>query len=86
MKTSKKSVLLLTLVCSLSKKFVMKEGGCPNLEKYGLEEVSGVFKKYLRELPEPIITDGTPENELQFVVKQLVESMSFFFNEPDSRW
>eukprot|EP01127_Copromyxa_protea_P021355 TRINITY_DN7315_c0_g1_i1.p1 TRINITY_DN7315_c0_g1~~TRINITY_DN7315_c0_g1_i1.p1 ORF type:complete len:917 (+),score=145.28 TRINITY_DN7315_c0_g1_i1:352-2751(+) len=39
-----------------------------------MEEVSSVFKKYLRELPEPIFTDGTADNVLQMEVKQLVES------------
>eukprot|EP01127_Copromyxa_protea_P024393 TRINITY_DN9584_c0_g1_i2.p1 TRINITY_DN9584_c0_g1~~TRINITY_DN9584_c0_g1_i2.p1 ORF type:complete len:1172 (+),score=246.40 TRINITY_DN9584_c0_g1_i2:64-3579(+) len=33
-------------------------------DEIGLEEVSGVFKKYLRELPEPLLKDDTQHGEL----------------------
>lgn len=35
-----------------------------SLDEIGLEEVSGVFKKYLRELPEPLLKDDSPYGEL----------------------
>jgi hypothetical protein len=46
----------------------------PNLEVYGMEEISSVYKKFLRELPEPILTDSTADNVLQLEVKALIES------------
>lgn len=38
-----------------------------------LEEVSGVFKKYIRELPSPLFIDDTPENKLHQEFTKVME-------------
>jgi hypothetical protein len=40
-------------------------GENPDFKKYLVEDISGLLKKYLRDLPEPLITDLTPEDQLQ---------------------
>ena len=42
-------------------------------ESVGQEEVSGVFKKYLRELPAPLLMDDTPEGHLQNQFAQVLQ-------------
>jgi len=40
-------------------------GENPDFKKFLVDDISGLLKKYLRELPEPLITDLTPEDRLQ---------------------
>jgi hypothetical protein len=42
-----------------------------------VEDVSGALKKYFRDLPEPLLSDGTPEDKLQHQIKQAVGSYHF---------
>ncbi len=44
-------------------------------DEIGLEEVSGVFKKYLRELPEPLLKDDSPDGELQAKFSAVLNGM-----------
>lgn len=53
-------------------------GSVPSLDQFDTEEVSSVLKKYLRELPESIITDGSPDNKLQKEVNALVAGVPQF--------
>jgi hypothetical protein len=40
-----------------------------------VEDVSGALKKYFRDLPEPLLSDGTPEDKLQHQVKEAAGSL-----------
>jgi hypothetical protein len=51
-------------------------GENPDLKKYLVEDICGVLKKYFRELPEPLLTDLTPEDPLQHAFYQ---ALSTFF-------
>lgn len=69
--------LLLFPVVSFTLFICLKStGAVPSLVQYDCEEVSSVLKKYLRELPEALIADDTPENKLQHQVRVLVEGKS----------
>uniref|UniRef100_A0A6B2KYH8 Rho-GAP domain-containing protein n=1 Tax=Arcella intermedia TaxID=1963864 RepID=A0A6B2KYH8_9EUKA len=54
-----------------------ESGNIPDLSTVGAEEVSGVFKKYLRELPQPLLSDDKPDNGLE---KRFAEVMNLESN------
>lgn len=58
--------------------FVYYPGLVPDFDQPDccLEEVSGVFKKYIRELPSPLFIDDTPENKLHQEFTKVMECMS----------
>lgn len=45
-------------------------GENPDFRRCLVDDVSGLLKKYLRELPGSILTDGTQEDHLQTAFKQ----------------
>jgi len=45
-------------------------GQNPDLVKVPTDDVAGLLKKYLRELPEPLLSDCTPEDTLQHAFQE----------------
>jgi len=52
-------------------------GENPDFKRSLVDDVSGLLKKYLRELPGSILTDGTPEDHLQTAFKQTLGTKIF---------